>query len=105
MVAGWKHGGLPRGHPERLESFRKASDGPGTREGDIRDPNDDDGRRYPQFLDFRRPADSVHAHDVVRQPSGITTGCRRTAHSFFDEQRQRDEWTDFARWKMGGLCV
>jgi hypothetical protein len=105
MVARWKHRGLPRGYRQRLESFLEASDWPGTREEYTHYPDVVDGRRYSEFLVFGRQADSVHTSDCVRQPSGIAAGRRRGANPVFDQQGQRKEWTDFSRWKVGGLCL
>ena len=67
----------------RTESFFEARDWTGTRAWDVCHPTGDDGRPCSQFLDFRRPADSVHAHDFIRQLSGITAGCWRTDPSLF----------------------
>ena len=68
-------------------------------------PHVDDGRSCSQFLvlwtisKFYAPADSV------RQPPGIAASCWRRADPLFEQQSQRDEWANFSRWKMGGLCL
>ena len=46
-----------------------------------------------------------HSPGFIRRISDITARSRRRADPVSYQPRQRDQRTDFSRWKMGGLCL
>src|ERR1700748_899424 len=47
----------------------------------------------------------MHPSNLVGRPSGIAARRQRRANAVPDHHQQHEQWTDFSRWKVGGLCL